>query len=96
MSRSEWGFLVLLSSQDGTATPQFRYKWLQRFNSKGDAAGEPLDLLARLPENLRAANWEGLEWWERGRSVILVHEAEGPIEAHGWILELPESWRFDP
>ncbi|MEZ5403690.1 MAG: hypothetical protein R2729_28680 [Bryobacteraceae bacterium] len=95
-SRDGWGFLVLLSSQDGSPRPEFRHKWLQRFRRDGSAFGAPLDLMALLPPSLRAGNWEGLAWWEPGRSVILVCEEDGNIEAHGWILELPEELRKDP
>jgi hypothetical protein len=92
-SSEGWGFLVLLSSQDGSARPAYRYKWLQRFRGDGTPFGDPLDLIPLLPEKLRAANWEGLAWWEPGRSLVLVCEQEGPVEAHGWILDLPEAWR---
>jgi len=94
LPEQRWGLLVLLSSQNGVSNPEFRHRWLMRFDDSGRPIGEPLDLAPYLPEELRLANWEGLDWYEAGKSVVMVHEAEGRIEPHAFILDLPESWRF--
>jgi hypothetical protein len=94
LPEQRWGFLALLSSQSGLANPEFRYRWLMRFDGDGKPIGDPLDLAGYLPEALRLANWEGLGWFEPGKSVVLVHEAEGKIEPHAFLLELPQSWQF--
>lgn len=90
------GFLVLLSSQNGIAKPVFRYKWLQRFNLEGKPVGEPLDLGKIFPKEVAGANWEGLNWYEPGKSVVLVHEEDAPLPPHAYILELPADWQFRP
>lgn len=92
-----WGFLVLLSSQNGGDKPKFQFKWLQRFDVDGSPVGEPLDLERYFPKDLSGVNWEGLNWFEMGKSVVLVHEAEGnKIPPHAFVFELPADWQFDP
>ena len=92
-----WGFLVLLSSQNGVPALRFQYKWLQRFDLEGRPVGAPLDLARLLPKGLEAVNWEGLNWFDQGKSVVLVHEEDGPaVPPHAFILELPKDWQFDP
>jgi hypothetical protein len=90
----DWGFILLLSSQNGRAKPTFAHLWLQRFKMDGRPTGEPLDLAAFLPAELAHANWEGLAWFEAGRKLVLVHEGDSKTRAHAFILELPEAWRF--
>ena len=78
-----WGadgesFIVLLSSLNA-ATDEFRYKWLQKFNVSGEPLGEPINLCddGYLPDNVRSGrggNVEGLGWFERGKSLILVND----------------------
>ena len=71
-------FIVLLSSTNVT-NDEFRYKWLQKFSGSGEPIGDPLNLCDRgyLPENVRsgkADNYEGLGWFERGKSVIMIND----------------------
>ena len=71
-------FIVLLSSLNG-ATNEFRYKWLQKFTVSGEPLGEPINLCddGYLPKNVRSGrggNFEGLGWFEPGRSLILVND----------------------
>ena len=71
-------FIVLLSSTN-VANDEFRYKWLQKFSVSGDPIGDPINLCDRgyLPEHLRsggADNYEGLGWFEPGRSVIMIND----------------------
>jgi hypothetical protein len=91
-----WGFIVLLSSQNGVPKPTFAYKWLVRFDMDGRPVGEPLDLANYIPDNLARVNWEGLGWYEPGKKLVMVHEDEPHVRAHGFIMELPPDWQFDP
>ena len=78
-----WGtdgesFVVLLSSLNA-ATNEFRYKWLQKFTVSGEPLGEPINLCddGYLPKNVRSGNggnFEGLGWFEPGKSLILVND----------------------
>ncbi len=108
----EWGFLVLLSSgYEALSTPgpaelcpkeiagkplRWCYKWLQRFRVDGTPVGEPLDLDDVLPEVIRHENWEGMDWFEEGRSVVLVFDervSRRKVDPQvAWVVELPESW----
>jgi hypothetical protein len=90
----DWGLMVLLSSQNGQPPIRYGNLWLQRFNLQGKRIGEPFDLRTVLPENVREANWEGLCWWEEGRSVALVHEADDKLPAHAFVVQIPPGWRF--
>lgn len=92
----DWGFIVLLSSQNGLPKPTFAHHWIQRFNLEGQRVGEPLDLAAMVPKELAGANWEGLNWWEPGRSLVLVHESNSRLPAHAALIELPADWRYAP
>lgn len=92
---ADWGFIVLLSSQNSVEKPVYQYHWLQRFNMEGKRVGEPIDLGALVPEHLGGANWEGLNWWEPGKSVVLVHESNGRLQPHAFFLDLPKDWQFD-
>ena len=93
-SPDDWIFLVLIVSQDSVERPQYLYHWLQRFDLKGKPVGEPLDLAQFLPKDIGHANWEGLSWFEPGKSLVLVHESNGRLPAHAFILNLPESWQY--
>jgi hypothetical protein len=80
------GFLVLLASQNATTVPNpaYRYKWLQRFDRKGNAVGLPINLCSLLPASVRAGpsgNVEGLAWFDQGESVVLVNDFRGPSTA---------------
>ncbi len=108
----EWSFIVLLSSASGAApapgSPEacaisedgaprrYCHKWLQRFSTKGEPIGPPFDLDPVLPEELRTANWEGLGWFDRGRSLALVYDESvekrrvDPQEIV--IIPLPAGW----
>ena len=107
-----WGFIVLLSSEFGRkpdpgapeecprsangAPLKYCYKWLQRFDARGDAIGDPFDLVGAFPPEIRDQNWEGMGWYEPGRSLVFVYDesvakrAIDPQEA--FVLPLPEGW----
>jgi hypothetical protein len=93
-SADDWIFLVLIVSQDSVERPQYLYHWLQRFDTKGKPVGEPLDLAQFLPKDISSANWEGLSWFEPGKSLVLVHESNRTQPAHAFILNLPEDWQW--
>ena len=85
-----WGedgqsLIVLLSSGDATTTV-FRYKWLQRFSTSGVPIGDPVNLCDRgyLPAQVRtgkAGNYEGLGWFEPGKSLIMINDYSGAATA---------------
>jgi len=107
-----WGFIVLLSSEYGEKPPpgaagecpetangkplKYCYKWLQRFTADGERFGPPFDLAAVLPTEIRGENWEGMGWYEPGRSLVFVYDeklksrALDPQEA--FVLPLPDGW----
>jgi hypothetical protein len=109
---SVWGFIVLLSSgysakpaagtreecpKSSNGKPlRWCYKWLQRFTLDGEPYGEPHDLEGDIPEPLRRVNWEGMSWFERGKSLVFVYDegldekALDPQEA--FVMPLPEGW----
>jgi hypothetical protein len=90
----DWGFLVLITSQDSVPRPQYLFHWLQRFDLKGKPVGEPLDLAQFLPTDIQHANWEGLSWFDPGKSLVLVHEGDRRLDTHAFILNLPEDWQY--
>ena len=85
-----WGedgqsIIVLLSSTNA-GTSVFRYKWLQRFSTSGAAIGDPINLCASgyLPDRVRsgkAGNFEGLGWFEPGKSLVLINDYSGAATA---------------
>ena len=90
----QWGFLVLISSQNRVEPPEYLHHWLQRFRADGTAVGEPLDLAEYVPPKLARANWEGLCWYKEGEELLLVHEAQGDLKAHAFRLRLPAEWQY--
>lgn len=90
-----WGFIVLLNSSSADPV-RFEYVWLRRFDQNGQPVGDPIDLSARLPPDLHGLNWEGLAWYEEGKSLLLVDDISqkrpgGP--PHLVVLSLPREWR---
>jgi hypothetical protein len=82
------GFIVLLNSQLRSPQPNkpmFGPCWLERFDRQENAIGSHLDLDAvakDLTQNdsLSAANWEGLGWYDEGRTLVLVHDKSKKIQ----------------
>lgn len=91
-----WGLITLMSSQNSVGKPEYLHHWLQRIDLQGKLVGEPLDLAKFVPENTRGANWEGLSWFEAGKRLVLVHEADSNMEPHAFLLDLPKAWQFQP
>ena len=90
--RGEDGFIVLLSSQNGAGAREYRYHWLQRFTGEGEALGQPLDLDSLVPQEFRGANWEGLAWFEEGKSLVAVHEKGSMPAVVAIVVPLPDEW----
>ena len=91
----EWGFIVLLSSQNAVEKRAFLHHWLQRFDASGRPVGEPLDIAQLAPRGIGNANWEGLCWLKAGTSLVLVHEGIGDLTPNALILELPKNWQSE-
>ena len=105
------GWIVLLSSgwaerPDAGSVEECRgadgqplrwcHRWLQRFTLDGRRAGDPFDLDAVLPADLQRKNWEGMGWFEPGRTLVLVYD-ESVADAEGapqsaFLLPLPSGW----
>jgi hypothetical protein len=89
----EWGFIVLLSSQNSMENKQFLYYMLQRFDNKGQPFGEPIDINKFLPSEMHGVNWEGLDWFERGKSLVLIFDSLDETPA-AYVVDLPEDWKW--
>ena len=87
-----WGFIVILSSQNAALPLQFLHHWLQRFDMEGRPVGQPLDIAELTPPEIGNANWEGLCWHDEGKSLVLVHENQGDLQPNAYILDLPPDW----
>jgi hypothetical protein len=90
----EWGLIVLMSSQNSTENVAYQYHWLHRINLKGRLVGRPIDIDAIATGASRGANWEGLGWFEPGKKLVLVHEADPGLEPHALIIDLPHDWQW--
>ncbi len=88
----EWEFIVLLSSGNSAGAREYKHHWLQRFSTEGERLGEPLDLDKIAPPNLRGTNWEGLDWFEAGKSLVVVNESHPRPSGVAYIVELPSAW----
>jgi hypothetical protein len=93
----EWVFIVILSSLNSLGERAYAHHWLQRFSAAGQPIGDPFDIDKFAPADLKGANWEGLAWFEDGRSLMLVH-VSAPADvsaATAMVLPLPEDWKFN-
>jgi len=110
--RRQWGFVVLMSSGwaerpapgspeecppgDDGAPPRWCYRRLQRFTTDGEPWGDPFDLDTVLPPPTRTLNWEGLAWFEPGRTLVVIYDEPlarrrvDPPEA--FVFPLPAGW----
>ncbi len=88
-----WGFIVLLSSHNSLGKREYRHHWLQRFSERGSRIGEPIDLDRMMPEDLKGVNWEGLGWFEKGKSLVIVHESHPAPNAVAYVVQLPPQWQ---
>jgi hypothetical protein len=90
---TEWGFIVLLSSQSGGLKREYKHLWLQRFDDSGRSFGNPIDFKSKLPPDLRTMNWEGLSWYEPGKSLVLSFDNSAEQSPEVYIVELPQDWK---
>ena len=78
------GVILLMVSQSSThGNVAYTYKWLQRFDLQGRPVGAPLNLChgnilptADLRSGLES-NFEGLGWFDRGESVVMINDFDG-------------------
>ena len=77
--KKEWGFIALLGSRslDENLEPRkmrYQYTLLQRFTKDGFPFGEPIDIKSIVPDNLKTKNWEGMDWYDDQKKLILVYD----------------------
>jgi len=92
LSEEEWGFIVLLSSLNRAEPAEYKYLWLQRFDMQGKPVGEPFDLKKILPDELKPLNWEGLGWFEPGKSLVMTYDNLGEESPEAYVVDLPKGW----
>lgn len=91
-----WQVAVLLSSENPNvpkSQPQLRWKHRQirRFTLMGDPVPGLIDINAVVePSQLKRANWEGLSWFEPGRTFVLVHDH--PPKGIPCAYVIPAEW----
>lgn len=90
--QQEWGFIVLLSSLNRAEPPKYLNLWLQRFNLLGKPVGEPFDFKRVLPDDLKTMNWEGLSWFEPGKSLVLTYDNLAEQSPEAYVIDLPDGW----
>ena len=94
--KTDWGFVVLLSSQNSPESKDEKTKYghycLQRFTAEGAALPGMLDLNTILPSDLQGANWEGLGWFEVGKTLVMIYDKypKGPLNAY--LIDIPDDW----
>jgi hypothetical protein len=100
LKENEWGFIVLLNSQNSPESGKTEYKhiWLQRFTADGQPYGSAYDLkqvaLKDLPKKIINANWEGLGWFEEGKRLVLIHDKPPKGNPTAVVINLPEDWKI--
>jgi hypothetical protein len=92
LSENEWGFIVLLSSLNRAEPAEYKYLWLQRFDMQGKPVGDPFDLKKVLPDELKPLNWEGLGWFEPGKSLVMTYDNLGEESPEAYVIDLPKGW----
>jgi len=89
----EWGFIVLLTSQNSVDRPDYKYHRLECFTAQGKRVGKRIDLNAIVDAPLQRVNWEGVDWFEEGKSLILVYESYPNRLPAAFVLDLPHDWQ---
>ncbi|QFU76602.1 hypothetical protein EY643_13565 [Halioglobus maricola] len=90
------GFIVLLSgvrmpSDDDSSL--YGPVVLQRFDLTGEPIGDPFELTPEL-KALKVPgdkNWEGLAWYDQGKTLMLVND-DGREDAHVPLIRIPLDW----
>jgi hypothetical protein len=88
------GFIVLISSLNSAGNREYRHHWLLRFDLEGEPVGEPLDLDALVPAALKGANWEGLDWFDEGQTLVAVCETCLTGTPAALLIPVPATWRL--
>jgi hypothetical protein len=91
--KEEWGFIALLSSQNSVREQRFLHKMLQRFDSEGKLFGKSIDLNKIMPPSMYSLNWEGLGWFEQGKSLVMIFDNSPEQPPAAYVMELPEDWK---
>ncbi len=91
--KEEWRFIALLISQNSVQDQQYLYDMLQRYDSRGEPVGKMLDLNQLLPKDMQGLNWEGMGWFEEGKSVALTFDNNVGQAPEVFVVELPEDWK---
>jgi hypothetical protein len=91
--KEEWGFIALLSSQNSIQDQLYLYDMLLRFDSNGEQFGKMLDLNKILPKSMRGLNWEGLGWFDQGKSLVLIFDNSINQSPAAFVVDLPEDWK---
>lgn len=93
--KEQWGFIVLLSSRNSPeqGKPEFVHQWLQRFTIAGKPVGNPLDLNTLVPAHLKGANWEGLGWFEEGKSLVIIYDKYPKDPPVAIVVPVPADWK---
>lgn len=93
LPNGDWGFIVLLTSQNSVDRPDYKYHRLECFTAQGKRVGKRIDLNAVVDGPLQRVNWEGVDWFEKGKSLILVYESYPHRLPAAFVLELPHDWQ---
>jgi len=98
--------IVLLNSRAAFRDPKLKPEddarqsllWLQRFSRDGARIGLPLDIDKKVPSAFGSLNWEGLGWWQEGKTLILVDDAgilrpatQPPAVC---LVDIPPEWKI--
>jgi hypothetical protein len=93
LPNGKWGFIVLLTSQNSVDRPKYEYHWLECFTRSGERLGQRLDLDSVVGDDLKGVNWEGLDWFEDEKSLILIHESQLAGTPTAFVWQLPDDWK---
>ena len=90
----KWGFIVLISSANPALPRKERYKfqWLLRFDGNGNPYGEPIDIASLVPKDFKTTNWEGLDWYEEGKKLILVYDDKKEKLPNPLVVDVSKHW----
>lgn len=80
------------SAVPGRGGERYCYKWLMRFDLEGLPVSDPIDLTAILPPDIANRNWEGMGWFKKEQSLVLVYEEEAVNRGFAYVVDLPDDW----
>ncbi len=76
----------------GKKGDRYCMKLLQKFDLDGLPVGDPLNLTQLLPADIADRNWEGMDWYEEGKSLILIYEEDPDKAGFAFVINLPDRW----